>query len=206
MFFLLLLLLFFFQHIGVDGNPYCGFIYTSFQEKATFVSHGNTARHAKFHGDTTLAKICGLIAADEKRHEMAYTKIVEKLFEVDPDTTMLALADMMRQRITMPALYMFDGQDNNLFHHYSLVAQRVGVYTTKDYADIVEFFVRRWKVEEVSGGLSAEGRQAQEYVCGLPERFRKMEERAQERKLKGKQSSSAQMIPFSWIFNRKVVV
>ncbi|CDY34739.1 BnaA01g32860D, partial [Brassica napus] len=62
-----------------ENNPYLGFIYTSFQERATFISHGNTARHAKDLGDLKLAQICGTIAADEKRHETAYTKIVEKL-------------------------------------------------------------------------------------------------------------------------------
>ncbi|ONK73753.1 uncharacterized protein A4U43_C04F34900 [Asparagus officinalis] len=192
--------------IGADSNPYCGLIYTSFQEKATFISHGNTARSAKLHGDDTLAKICGLIASDEKRHELAYTKIVEKLFEVDPDTTMLALADMMRRRITMPALLMFDGHDDNLFHHYSAVAQKVGVYTARDYADLVEFFAKRWKVETVSAGLSSEGRRAQDYVCGLPERYRRMEERAEEGRMrKMKEYGENMMIPFSWIFNRKVL-
>ena len=52
-----------------ENNPYLGFIYTSFQERATKISHGNTARHALEYGDDTLAKICGLIAADEGRHE-----------------------------------------------------------------------------------------------------------------------------------------
>ncbi len=33
-----------------------GFIYTSFQERATKVCHGNTARMAKQAGDETLAK------------------------------------------------------------------------------------------------------------------------------------------------------
>lgn len=147
-----------------------------------------------------LAKICGLIAADEKRHEMAYTKIVEKLFEVDPEATMLALADMMRKRIKMPARFMFDGQERDIFRHYSSVAQRLGVYTSKDYGDVVEFFVKRWKVGEVTG-LSGEGRRAQDYVCSLPSRFRKMEERAQERAEK-----KTSMVPFSWIFNREVEI
>jgi acyl-[acyl-carrier-protein] desaturase len=60
-------------------------IYTSFQERATFISHGNTAKLAMKHGDEKLAQICGTIAADEKRHEIAYTKIVGKLFELDPN-------------------------------------------------------------------------------------------------------------------------
>ncbi|URE08617.1 hypothetical protein MUK42_35377 [Musa troglodytarum] len=49
--------------IEADNDPYRGFVYTSFQERATFISHGNTARKAKEHGDVLLARICGLIAA-----------------------------------------------------------------------------------------------------------------------------------------------
>lgn len=58
-----------------ENNPYLGFVYTSFQERATKVSHGNTARHALEHGDDVLAKICGLVASDEGRHEMAYCRV-----------------------------------------------------------------------------------------------------------------------------------
>lgn len=182
-----------------ENNPYLGFIYTSFQERATFISHGNTARLAKEFGDTKLAQICGTIAADEKRHETAYTKIVEKLFEIDPDGTMMALADMMRKKISMPAHLMYDGRDDNLFEHFSAVAQRLGVYTAKDYADILEFLVERWKVEKLTG-LSSEGRKAQDYVCGLAPRFRKLEERAQAR---AKQASA---VPFSWVFGKEIML
>ena len=144
-----------------------------------------------------MAQICGNIASDEKRHEKAYTKIVEKLFEIDPDETILAFADMMRKKITMPAEFIYDGRDDNLFDHFSAVAQRLGVYTAKDYADIVEFLVDRWKVKDLTG-LSADGREAQDYVCGLPPRIRRLEERAQER------AKQAPRIPFSWIFDREV--
>ncbi|OAY67549.1 Stearoyl-(acyl-carrier-protein) 9-desaturase, chloroplastic [Ananas comosus] len=182
-------------------DAYRGFVFTSFQERATFVSHGNTARHAKEHGDATLARICGLIAADERRHETAYTRIVAKLFELDPDNAVRAFAGMMRESVTMPGLLMFDGRDRDLFGHYSAVAQRLGVYTTGDYADIVEYFVKRWRVEDVGPGLTGEGRRAQDYVCGLPQRIRKMVERAQERSAR-----ESRLLPFSWIFNREVLV
>lgn len=180
-----------------ENNPYLGFIYTSFQERATFISHGNTARLAKEHGDIKLAQICGIIASDEKRHETAYTKIVEKLFEIDPDATVLAFADMMRKKISMPAHLMYDGRDDNLFDHFSAVAQRLGVYTAKDYADILEFLVERWQVEKLSG-LSGDGRKAQEYVCNLAARIRRLEERAQGR------AKQTHPVPFSWIFDRQV--
>lgn len=185
------------QDPGTENNPYLGFLYTSFQERATFISHGNTARHAKEYGDLKLAQICGTIAADEKRHETAYTKIVEKLFEIDPDYTVMAFADMMRKKITMPAHLMYDGKDNNLFEHFSAVAQRLGVYTAKDYADILEFLVQRWKVVDLTG-LSGEGRRAQDFVCTLAPRIKRLDERAQARAKQGP------VIPFSWIYDRKV--
>ncbi|KAH9326672.1 hypothetical protein KI387_006850 [Taxus chinensis] len=182
-----------------ENSPFLGFLYTSFQERATFISHGNTARFAKDYGDVKLAQICGTIAADEKRHETAYTKIVEKLFEIDPDGTVIAFEDMMRKKISMPAHLMYDGQDDNLFDHFSSVAQRLGVYTARDYADILEFLVKRWNVEKLEG-LSGEGRKAQDYVCKLPPRIRRLEERAQERVKQGEKCG------FSWIFNREVVL
>lgn len=122
---------------------------------------------------------------------------MEKLFEIDPDGTVLAFADMMRKKISMPAHLMYDGRDDNLFDHFSAVAQRLGVYTAKDYADILEFLVGRWKVDKLTG-LSSEGQEAQDYVCRLPPRIRRLEERAQGR------AKEAATIPFSWIFDREV--
>ncbi|XP_034677539.1 stearoyl-[acyl-carrier-protein] 9-desaturase 6, chloroplastic-like [Vitis riparia] len=186
---------------GTENNPYLGFVYTSFQERATFVSHGNTARLAKDGGDPVLARICGTIAADERRHENAYSRIVEKLLEVDPTGAMLAIADMMRKKITMPAHLMYDGCDPRLFEHFSAVAQRLGVYTADDYADILEFLIGRWKLEKLEG-LTGEGRRAQDFVCGLAPRIRKLQERADERARK----MGPQGARFSWIFNKEVAL
>ncbi|XP_031260712.1 stearoyl-[acyl-carrier-protein] 9-desaturase, chloroplastic-like [Pistacia vera] len=185
------------MNFGFGENPYHLSIYTSFQERATFISHGNTARLAMQHGDSTLAKICGTIAADEKRHETAYSRIVGKLFEVDPDGTMVAFADMLKYRIAMPGQLMFDGQDMNLFDHYSNVATRLGVYTATDYINILEHLVSFWNVEKLVG-LTSEAQMAQQFVCALPNRLRKMEERARARAVQ------AAAVPFSWLSNREV--
>ncbi|XP_060214893.1 stearoyl-[acyl-carrier-protein] 9-desaturase 6, chloroplastic-like [Lycium barbarum] len=181
--------------IGTENNPYLGFVYTSFQERATFLTHGNMARLAKEGGDPMLARICGTIAADEKRHENAYTRIIEKLLEVDPNETMLAIANMMKKKIIMPMHLMYDGQDPNIFEHFSAVTQRQGVYTTRDYAEILDFFITRWKLEKLEG-LTGEARRAQDFVCGLPRRVRKLENRA--KKLESRR------VKFSWIFNKQV--
>ncbi|XP_021298046.1 uncharacterized protein LOC110427015 [Herrania umbratica] len=84
---------------------------------------------------------------------------------------------------------------------FQVTHSMLGVYTAKDYADILEFLVGRWKVEKLTG-LSAEGYRAQHFVCGLPSKIRRLEEKAQTR-AKPKQASSA---PFSWIFHKEIIV
>ncbi|XP_062233885.1 acyl-[acyl-carrier-protein] desaturase 4, chloroplastic-like [Phragmites australis] len=169
----------------------------------TASDHSRTARRAALHGDACLAKVCGVIAADEKRHEAAYTRTAARTFETDPDGMVRALAAVMRAKITMPGERMTDGRDEQLFDHFSSVAQRAGVYTAADYGDMVEHFVRRWRVAELGGegfSLSSEGRRAQDYVCGLPRKIRRIEELAHDRAaLKEPESAS-----FSWVFERPV--
>ncbi|KAL8474338.1 hypothetical protein ACS0TY_030977 [Phlomoides rotata] len=182
---------------GLENNPYLGFVYTSFQERATFVSHCNTARLAKESGDPILANICGSIAADEKRHENAYVRITEKFLEVDPNEAMVAIGKMLRKKITMPAHLMYDGQDPDLFEHFAFVAHRIGVYTPDDYANILEFLVGRWRLEKLEG-LEGDGRREQEFVCNLGARIRKLQERANERSKK----EGFRSLKFSWMLNK----
>jgi len=105
----------------------------------------------------------------------------------------------MRAKVTMPGELTTDGRDESLFDHFAAVAQRVGVYTAADYGDMVEHFVRRWGVAEL-GGLSGEGRRAQDYVCGLPRKIRRMEQLAHDRAAQ----KEAQSVSFSWVFDRPV--
>ncbi|RLN38855.1 stearoyl-[acyl-carrier-protein] 9-desaturase 1, chloroplastic-like [Panicum miliaceum] len=186
------------MRLAAGGCPYRGFIYTAFQERATAISHGNTARRAAALGDASLARVCGAIAGDERRHEAAYTRVVAELFRRTPDAAVRALGYMMRERILMPAHHMFDGRDAELFRHYAAVAHGLGVYTTADYAGLVEFFVERWGVAGLGYGLTGEGRRAQEYVCRLPERVRRMDARRLQTQ------TQPQRVPFSWVFDRQV--
>ena len=57
--------------IGTSRDPYRNFIYTSFQELATNLSHRRVAQFAKESGDSLLAKLCGNVASDEARHANA---------------------------------------------------------------------------------------------------------------------------------------
>jgi acyl-[acyl-carrier-protein] desaturase len=176
-----------------DNDPYLGFVYTSFQEYATKISHRNVGVLAKRAGEDRLHKICGLIAGDEARHEKAYKLFMSKIFEIDPAGAVLAFAKMMKAKIAMPAILMDDGRSKNLYTRFSLVAQRAGVYTTHDYAEIISALVQEWKIEHLSK-LSDTAAKAQDYLCGLADRYHKLAERV----------SIAGSEKFSWIYDREI--
>jgi acyl-[acyl-carrier-protein] desaturase len=176
------------------NDPYLGLIYTSFQERATKISHSNVGRLAKKSGETLLHKICGTIAGDEARHERAYKLFMTKIFETDPVQAILSFAKMMRLKITMPANMMTDGKDKNLFTKFSNVAQRLEVYTVTDYAGIIKNLVDGWNISALKG-LSDTAAKAQDYLCTLSERYTALANRF---------SFAADAESFSWIYNRKV--
>ncbi len=177
-----------------ENDPYLGFIYTSFQERATKISHSNVARLAKKAGEERLHKICGIIAGDEARHEKAYKLFMTKIFEVDPVQAILSFAKMMKTKITMPANLMYDGNDKNLFVRFSNVAQKLEVYTAKDYAEIISNLVNGWNIDKL-GGLSGVAAKAQDYLCTLSERYLAVSNRL---------SIAGNNEKFSWIFGREV--
>lgn len=179
------------------NDPYKGLIYTSFQERATRVSHGNVARLANQSGDPLLGKICNVVAGDEARHEEAYKSFVKKLLELDPRGTVLAFAEMMKAKVTMPARLMSDGIEPDLFGRFAIVAQRTGVYTARDYADILEHLVKYWNIAGLVG-LSGEPAAAQDYLCGLGAHYQRFAERIEGR------PASHPRTPLSWIFGRSV--
>jgi acyl-[acyl-carrier-protein] desaturase len=173
------------QYLIADGfdiqtgtDPYRNFIYTSFQELATNVSHRRTATLAKQCGNNLLSKMCGVIAADEMRHAKAYKSFVNRIFEVDASEMMLAFEDMMRKKIVMPAHFLRETgvKISETFSHYSDAAQRLGVYTTYDYIEIMESLLIEWQIGKVSG-LNEAGEKARDYLMTLPNRLKRVAER-----------------------------
>ena len=173
------------QHLISDGfdlgtatDPYKNFIYTSFQELATYISHNNVARIAKKKGHKALAKMSKIIAGDEMRHHIAYTEFVKQIFAIDPSEMMLAFQHMMKHKIVMPALHLREsfGTKGSLFNDFSTVAQRIGVYTGFDYIDIVRKLNSAWEIDKITG-LTAEAEKARDYLLKLPNRMYKISER-----------------------------
>ena len=177
-------------------DPYKGFVYTSFQERATKISHKNVAQLASAEGDDSLQGICSAIAADEARHEKVYTNFMGHIFEQDPNGAILAFRDLMREQVVMPSHLMQDGSGPDLFENFSAVAQQLGVYTAKHYGEIVQHLVSKWNVQHLTG-VKDEAAEAQDYLCRLGARYAKLAERSQRRQAK------IEPRQFSWIFNRE---
>ncbi len=164
--------------IGTDRDPYKNFIYTSFQELATYVSHNRVAKIAKEKGNRQLFKMCNMIAGDEMRHHHAYSEFVERIFAVDPNQMMVAFQTMMKQKITMPAHFLRESGDRigTAFEEFSNTAQRIGVYTSADYVDILEKLVDRWDLGNIKN-LSDDGEKARDYLMKLPDRMKRLADR-----------------------------
>ncbi|SFG72946.1 acyl-ACP desaturase [Pedobacter insulae] len=177
--------------IGTGHDPYRNFVYTSFQELATNISHRRVASLAKKDGDTLLSKMCGVIAADEARHAKAYKDFMSKIFEVDPSEAMIAFEDMMRKKIVMPAHFLREMglKIGQTFGHFTDAAQRLGVYTAVDYVEIMQQLIEEWKIDSIKE-LNEAGEKARDYVMNLPDRLLRVADRMKNPTMEYK---------FSWI-------
>lgn len=180
--------------LRAHADLYGGIFYASFQERATRISHANVAKLAQRGGNAILGRICRRIAGDEARHEEFYTRMMGLVLDEDPSGGMLTIGTMLRRTIAMPGRLMYDGKDPDLFDHFSIVAQRIGVYTVRDYAGIIRHLVKTWALaERVVTGKAAK---VQEYLCRQAERIESLADEV-ERRIREEPP-----IAFAWIQNR----
>jgi acyl-[acyl-carrier-protein] desaturase len=137
--------------IGTGRDPYKNFVYTSFQELATYVSHNRVSQYCEF---------------------------VDQIFKVDPSEMMLAFQYMMKQKITMPAVFLRESGEKigAAFEQFSNSAQKLGVYTANDYVEIMQKLIDKWQIDKISG-LTDEAEKARDYLMKLPGRMAKISER-----------------------------
>lgn len=168
---------------GIDlqtmGDPYAGMIYTSFQERATKIAHVNTGKLAYKSGDEALAKICNTIAGEEAKHEKAYKYFMGKIFEMDPNGGLAAFVNMMKRKIVMPASLLDFGNNKKQYLNYQSITQKIGIYTSHDYAGIIDHLVKYWEIDKLLG-LNDEGKKAQDFLSNLSERYFRLADRTQE--------------------------
>lgn len=164
--------------IGTDRDPYKNFVYTSFQELATNLSHKRVAQLARKKGNTLLGKMCNIIAGDEMRHHLAYREFVKVIMDHDPNGMVLAFTDMMKKKIVMPAHFLRESGESagKAFENFSVCAQRLGVYTATDYIDILKKLNDYWEIDGLRA-LSDDAERAREYLMKLPARLERIAER-----------------------------
>lgn len=164
--------------IGTGRDPYKNFVYTSFQELATYISHNRVAQIAKKYGDKKLHKLCNLVAGDEMRHHLAYSEFVNQIFKVDPSEMMLAFQYMLKLKITMPAHFLRESGEkiSTAFEHFSNAAQKLGVYTATDYVDIMQKLIQKWEIDKITD-LTDEAEKARDFIMNLPNRMKRISER-----------------------------
>ena len=105
----------------------------------------------------------------------------------------------------MPAENMTDGEDPELYENFASVATSLGVYTPLDYAEIIDHLVQTWDLENLDG-LDSVGEKERDYLCKLPQRYRKLAERSMNKAKKATDLETTKT--FSWIHNRpaKIIV
>lgn len=164
--------------IGTGKDPYKNFVYTSFQELATYISHNRVSQLAKEFGDKKLSRLCKMVAGDEMRHHLAYSEFVNRIFKVDPSEMMLAFQYMMKQKITMPAHFLRESGEkiSSAFEEFSNSAQKIGVYTANDYVDILRKLIATWEIDKITS-LTDEAERARDYLLKLPDRMARISER-----------------------------
>ena len=113
--------------------------YVSFQELATRISHRNTGRHTDDPGcDRLLARI----AADENLHMLFYRNVMAAAFELAPDASMTAVADIA-ENFAMP------GSEVEGFTRRSFAIAMAGIYDLRIHHDeVLAPVLRAWNVWE----------------------------------------------------------
>lgn len=177
--------------IGTGRDPYKNFVYTSFQELATNVSHKRVGKLAAEKGNTLLSKMCKIIAGDEMRHYLAYQEFVTNIFKHDPSEMMIAFAEMMKKKIVMPAHFLRQSGEEvaESYVAFSNAAQRLGVYTGRDYISILERLIKNWDIGNIAD-LNSDGEKARDYLMKLPARMSRVI---------GRIRTPKEVVPFKWV-------
>ena len=78
----------------------------------------------------------------------------------------------------MPAVFLRESgkKIGTAFEEFSNTAQRIGIYTGKDYVEILEKLIKRWEIDNITS-LTEEAEKARDYLMKLPARLLRITER-----------------------------
>jgi acyl-[acyl-carrier-protein] desaturase len=78
----------------------------------------------------------------------------------------------------MPAIFLREsgGKIGTAFEEFSNTAQKIGVYTARDYVDILNKLIDTWEIDKITN-LTDEAEKARDYLMKLPSRMIRVAER-----------------------------
>jgi acyl-[acyl-carrier-protein] desaturase len=170
-----------------DRDPYRVFAYTTVQERATQVSHGNTGKICGEY-DPVLGDALASVASEEARHFFFYRTMVTEILQRDPDEMLVSLS------LVLPGIDM-PGHTIPGFVQLADVIRRSGIYGPRDYLKIVQEQLKHWKVDTLTG-LGEIGKKAQEKLLAIPDRLQRVADLLETR-------SKAKTFSFEVVFNRE---
>ena len=129
--------------------------YVAFQELATRISHRNTG---KATGDPIAEQLLARVAADENLHMVFYRNLLGAAFDLEPNSAMRAVADVV-------AGFQMPGANIEGFGRKALSIALAGIYDLRQHRDeVLQPVLRQWNVWERTG-LDAEGEKARERLA-----------------------------------------
>ena len=161
-----------------DDEALHSIAYVAFQELATRISHRNTG---KATGDPVAEQLLARVAADENLHMMFYRNLITAAFDLAPNQTMRAVADVVAE-------FQMPGANIEGFGRKALSIALAGIYDLRQHRDeVLNPVLRQWDVFDRSG-LDAEGEKAREELVAqmsdLDKQATRFEEKREARRLR----------------------
>lgn len=173
-----------------EQDPYRLLAYTSLQEKATQISHANTARLAG-NAEPVLQRVLAHVAGDESRHYQFYRACFAEILKLDPNRALVSLL-----KVTLG--FAMPGHAIAGFAEMSAVVDHAGIFGTRQYQKIVEELLDFWKIGHMTG-LDHEGEKAQERLMKVPQRLARLADYQQAKAI-------PKSLAFDVVFGRSVEI
>jgi acyl-[acyl-carrier-protein] desaturase len=131
-------------------------VYPAFQEPATVFGHRNTM--ARMPSEYKIAKkALALVVGDEVRHGIFYRDLVTKAIEIDPSSTVMAIAQQIKN-------FRMPGKGIPHFEEYKEVVENAGIFGPSHLKEIFDDLVTsEWNIGKIAN-LSSVAEQARTFI------------------------------------------
>ena len=175
-----------------SGDAYATIAYTSFQERATQISHRNLGKVIR-KVTPALAKILACIAGDESRHYKFYASMLKTLLNVD---TKGALESMLR----VLKSFQMPGHDIPGFNEMSLVEHSLNIFGPKEFGEAITDVIKFTGLDKLTN-LDTYCEELRQKIFAYPPRLFRFHE-----KLFNRVKEKVAGVTFDFVYNRPLVV